>query len=325
MLGNNDIFISSRSVINLTLCLYYCGSKVGEPSATWGPNVVDHFILCYVFGGKGVLEVDGKAHPVKKGQGFLVSTKVLTSYRSDVKEPLELAWVGFYGYQAESYLNRANLNADHPVFTYDKDDFFMTCFQDMIDVSKRGANRYCKMVSILYLIMAKLIDISTVKNPYFSSADAVELYLRKALEYIDMNYANKMTIKDISSHVGLDRKYLYSIFKYNLDKSPQEYLINYRVGRATDLLKDQSLPISDVARSVGYNDPFHFSKIFKKITGISPTHFRNTEFAVADDLESYSNNEYIEELKQIIEQKNSLIAELRESLLEAQRLMEISE
>ena len=55
---------------------------------------------------------------------------------------------------------------------------------------------------------------------------------------------------------------------------PQEYLIFYRVKKAKQLLKDPDLPIQHIAYSVGYNDPFAFSKVFKKETGISPSQYR---------------------------------------------------
>jgi AraC-like DNA-binding protein len=57
--------------------------------------------------------------------------------------------------------------------------------------------------------------------------------------------------------------------------SPQNFLINYRVERAVDLMQNPELTIGDISRSVGYEDPFQFSKIFKKIKGVSPSEFRN--------------------------------------------------
>jgi AraC family transcriptional regulator of arabinose operon len=58
--------------------------------------------------------------------------------------------------------------------------------------------------------------------------------------------------------------------------SPQEYILNYRMNQASILLKNTSLPVSEIADKVGYDDALNFSKAFKKIYGINPTNFRST-------------------------------------------------
>lgn len=56
--------------------------------------------------------------------------------------------------------------------------------------------------------------------------------------------------------------------------SPQEFLVNYKIDKASELLKNTDLSIKAVASSVGYSDPLTFSKIFKKITGDNPKGYR---------------------------------------------------
>ncbi|MGF7047731.1 AraC-like DNA-binding protein [Paenibacillus sp. DS2015] len=57
--------------------------------------------------------------------------------------------------------------------------------------------------------------------------------------------------------------------------SIQEYLIHFRVNKACELMMNSELSIGDISRSVGYDDPLLFSKIFKKVKGASPKHFRD--------------------------------------------------
>lgn len=93
-----------------------------------------------------------------------------------------------------------------------------------------------------------------------------------------MNYSDKVTVSQIAHYIGLDRSYLSSIFKKYLDTSIQEYLIQYRINKACDLFYNKELNISDISRSVGYDDPLLFSKIFKKYKGISPKKYRSMHF-----------------------------------------------
>ena len=191
----------------------------------------------------------------------------------------------------------------------------------MIQISKRKHNRYCKMMAILYNIIGELIDITHDNDIGTRHIDTVELYLRKSLEYVDMNYSKKMSIQDMSDFVGLDRKYLHRIFKENLNKSPQEYLISYRINKACSLIKNTELSISNIAMSVGYNDLFHFSRIFKKVMNMSPSDYRlnpvepihregelGKDEMIDDSYESAQNQEeVIRELKGIINELKSVI------------------
>ncbi|MCH4888596.1 AraC family transcriptional regulator [Acidaminobacter sp. JC074] len=313
MLGNNHIIISTRSTINISLCIYYCGSEETKPGAVWGPKVLDHFVLYYVYEGSGTITVKDKTFDVKKGQGFLIPKNALTSYKSDENNPLKLVWVGFYGFLAELYLLRAGLSETTPIFDYHADDFFLDHFKEMIEVSKRGYNRYCRMMSILYSMMSKLLDIASEQQEG-EFKESVELYLRRALEFIEMNYQSKLTIENLSKHVGLDRKYLYSIFKKHVGESPQEYLINYRMTMARNLLENSTLSISNIAHSVGYSNPFHFSKIFKNLSGVSPSAYRDDFKLSHESDESYDGIENNEELKRIIKEKEDQIKQLNNKI-----------
>lgn len=94
-----------------------------------------------------------------------------------------------------------------------------------------------------------------------------------------MNTHLKENIKitSIASHVGIDRSYLANIFKSTLEISPQEYLLTLRMNRAADLLQNTSQKITVIANEVGYSDPLTFTKMFKRIKGMSPSEWRHTQ------------------------------------------------
>ena len=68
--------------------------------------------------------------------------------------------------------------------------------------------------------------------------------------------------------------YKVSDWQEEIGDSPINYLIKIRLAKAEELLKDNSLPIKVIAKRVGYNDAYHFSKLFKKYYGVSPSSFR---------------------------------------------------
>ena len=95
-----------------------------------------------------------------------------------------------------------------------------------------------------------------------------------ARQHISQKYSEPIRISEIAKHCGLDRSYLSKLFKNATDMTPQEYLLSFRMNKAKELLKDSSISVQNVAYSVGYNDPFSFSKFFKRETGLSPSEYR---------------------------------------------------
>ncbi len=89
-----------------------------------------------------------------------------------------------------------------------------------------------------------------------------------------MHYSRKITIDMLSNYVGLNRSYLNSIFKEALGKTLQQYLMEFRVRKACELLENSSLPVGSISHSVGYPDQLLFSKVFKRIQGVTPTEYR---------------------------------------------------
>ena len=102
-------------------------------------------------------------------------------------------------------------------------------------------------------------------------------YIQEAIDFINSNYMNSITVNDIAEHVNLSRSYLYKMFMKNLKVSPQKYLINLRMYKATLLLKGTRIPIGEVASKVGYSDSLLFSKTFSKYFSMSPLNYRNNQ------------------------------------------------
>ena len=108
-----------------------------------------------------------------------------------------------------------------------------------------------------------------------SSSRMSDYYIKEAINYIEQNFQNNITIEDIAKVCGINRSYFGKIFRRSTGRSPQEFLMNYRMIKAAELLKLTSLSIADISSAVGYENQLHFSRAFKKKYGISPRECRN--------------------------------------------------
>lgn len=94
-------------------------------------------------------------------------------------------------------------------------------------------------------------------------------------EYISSNYADSsLSVKDISEYVKLSTSYLCTYFKNGTGVTLNQYITEFRLERAKQLLSDPRYRINDVSAAVGYSDGNYFSKSFKKYTGLSPSEYR---------------------------------------------------
>lgn len=100
------------------------------------------------------------------------------------------------------------------------------------------------------------------------------VYIDKAVRYINENYSSDLRVEGIASVLGIDRMYLRNLFVEHVGMPTMEFIMNVRMTKAKELLADSSLSVSAVAASVGYRDVLAFSKAFKKHVGTAPTAFR---------------------------------------------------
>lgn len=261
--------------LNLTdLNMYQCGTEKCKPGHYYGPAVRDHFLIHYIMEGKGIFQVGNTTYKLGKGQGFLICPEIITFYQADMDSPWHYTWIGFNGLKAEEYLKQANLCYYNPIFTYTEDNYIETCFKEMITSKEMDKGREMRLLGLIYLFLSRLIEINGNILSYNATVNRKELYIKKIVEFIELNYSRKISISEIAAYIGLDRSYMGSIFKEFFNTSPQNYLINYKINKACDLMLNPELTIGDISRSVGYEDPLLFSKIFKKTKGLSPREYR---------------------------------------------------
>ena len=267
---NISIHISDRGYVNISLNIYSCGNM---DIAKTMKNNVDHYSLYYVHQGAATLQTHSFSGKIEKGYIFAIFPNEDFLIKSISEEELNITWIDFSGHQVENYLERGGISKRYPI-AYDKSDCELeNMFENIMKVARMLPNRYCKICANLYNVFAFLIDNKhKISEP---EAYSGEYYLLRALDFIDIYYNDKISIEKISEHLGITRKYLYNIFKKYTDISPKDYIVYYRMEKASKLLLEGNITVESVASLVGYLNQFHFAKEFKKIVGKTPTEYRN--------------------------------------------------
>ena len=140
-------------------------------------------------------------------------------------------------------------------------DLFNGLFTVQSDLKKYA---YC--YDILDFVTANAMPISQKTNP--------SIY--KAFTYLMTHYNTNITIKTLAKIANMSESNFYTAFKKQYACSPISYLNHYRLSLAANILLNDDKRINEIAYSVGINDPLYFSKLFKKIFGLSPRDYKQT-------------------------------------------------
>ncbi|NGT32135.1 AraC family transcriptional regulator [Clostridium perfringens] len=254
-----------------------CGIEQGIPGLGYNYEVLKNAVIHYVTKGYGTFKFNGKVYNLKQGDIFILLKGMQVEYVASIDDPWEYYWIGFSGSNANEYLNRTSIT-NSCVANCEENSKIPQIILNMCEISKTynpSSSDDILLLKELYSLLYALIE--EFPKPFEYKDKELHTYIQDALNFINSNYMHSITVQEIADYVNLSRSYLYKMFIKNLGISPQRYLINLRMYKATLLLKGTKLPIGEVANSVGYSDSLLFSKTFSKHFSMSPLNYRNNQ------------------------------------------------
>ena len=253
------------------LNLYQYGWERCRPMHQFGPAVRNHFLFHYILSGTGRLETSGQTFFLKPGQGFLLCPGQISTYYADRDDPWTYTWVEFDGMRARECMTLAGLSETQPVFSPRSGANLIQQFMaTLLDNHEKSPIR---QIGLGMILLDEIVQSSKTKIES-GNKRLRDFYIKEALSYIEKNYRNNISVEDIAKNSGLNRSYFGRIFRDTVGKSPQHFLLSYRMIKAAELLKLTDLPVSSVAEAVGYENALHFSRAFKIYYNSSPRAWR---------------------------------------------------
>jgi len=228
-----------------------------------GNFVRSNYLIHYVHRGKGIFRAAGKEYRLSEGSAFLICPRDVTYYMADETNPWEYSWIEFNGAAAERYISATPFSSS-PV----------------VENNTAAGKHFLRLVETppsnpYELLSAALAALSAfvVKRP--PAGKMSDEYVRAAVNYVHtFCHHPKITVEELGQYVGVDRSYLYRIFKQKVGISPKRYIMEYKLKTAAKLLEETNLSVGQVARSAGFEDKLYFSTAFKQFFGQTPTEYR---------------------------------------------------
>ena len=268
------------------LSLFQFGREKCSPAHSFGPAARNHYLFHYVISGTGRLMAEDSSgitreYHIKSMQGFMIFPDQVTTYIADKDMPWEYVWVEFDGLRAKAIVEASGFSPDNPVYKARSKDLREEMMKEMNYIAENGSSSPFHLIGHLYLFIDYLTR-STEGIKVHHVSKLREFYIHEALEFIEHNFQNNISVEDMADVCGLNRSYFGKIFKEALGVPPQEFLMKYRMVKATELLKLTKLSVGDISSAVGYDNQLHFSRAFKSIYGISPRKWRVEQTLNAD-------------------------------------------
>lgn len=263
----------------IDLGMFQCGREACTPCHSFGPVTRNHYLFHYVLSGTGTLMADDakgitQTYSVKSGQGFLIFPGQITPYYADQHSPWEYLWIEFDGLRVKEALSLTDFSLNHPIYHPHSKDLREQMVKEMAYIISHPKESSFHLLGPLYLFFDYFIQ-SAKSTRLTQSSKMSDYYIQEAIHYMEQNFQNYISIEEIAEVCGINRSYLGKIFRNSVGRSPQEFLMNYRMVKATELLKLTTRSIADIGNAVGYSNPLHFSRAFKNVYGVSPREWRN--------------------------------------------------
>ena len=230
------------------------------------------FILLYCTAGRGWYVFNGVRHSVEPDHWVILPPNQYHFYGADEADPWTLYWIHFTGKQAADWVRflYGERPWGEPVYlppNVGRLDLFLEVYQDLEQVYQlelliRG---HCGLAQFLANCQPKATRI-VQDDP-----------VARSIRYMRAHLQAGVTLEVLAEVSGWSISHYSALFKQQVQQTPLQFFTYLRVQHACQLLSYTSQRIQEVAFAVGFEDPFHFSRVFRRFMGMSPREFRTQE------------------------------------------------
>ncbi|MCM8785926.1 MAG: AraC family transcriptional regulator [Candidatus Omnitrophica bacterium] len=231
------------------------------------PHFHEENQLLFFLSGEGVEYIENQKYRITPGTFVLIPKKIVHFFKSYSKKPSEILSIRFD-------VSQKSENNEVKVF-FKKTNFYKGT-RENIEAVKR--------------LIPSIIDgkpdlglFFKIFNMFFESSEIKKSskkmgYIKKIEDYIEKNIGNRIKIEEIGKQLGLSVSYIRKIIKEAFGVSFIKYVNIKKIEYASKLLIETKIPISNMAGLCGFYDFNYFSRVFKKIKGVSPREFRKSHY-----------------------------------------------
>jgi AraC-like DNA-binding protein len=238
-------------------------------------RILKDYVIVYITRGSGILITNTKTWRLKTGSIFIIKPGTRHLYEPDIVTGWVERWVCFSGDFFDDLLSRFSrhniLPGESEVFDIGLHDDILAVFSSIFEeVAAEKPLYQIRACAGIVTLLSEIAAWNRRKNQPGYYQQIVE-----AAKYImEENINSKIDVPEIAAKIGLSAPQFHVIFKRYTSQTPYQYFIRAKISRAQAMLENPRATIRAVAYELGFEDQYNFSRLFKKVAGISPSKWR---------------------------------------------------
>ena len=224
--------------------------------------------LLYIESGTCTAFHRGKRYELSEGQYVLYEPGERQEYIFHVESPSVSYYIHFKGIYADKILTECGLRGG--VYTAVNPSEAGQLFPKLVHATLSGTHATeTRINGLMFSLLCAFTE--TNNNTMFHES------VRAAVLYLQRNQNRNVKIEELTSLCNLSRSRFMNLFQKNIGTSPHQYHLLLRIERVKKILTERDCSVTEAAAICGFDDPLYFSRIFKKVTGMTPKDFRKTK------------------------------------------------
>lgn len=250
------------------------------------PQALHHFrertepiaqhVLIYCTGGAGWYSVDGTRYAVGENEYFILPAGRPHAYGADETHPWTIYWVHFKGKLSTCFLPRTAGPLSVPPGHRSRISERHGLFDEMLATLEMGYSQENLLYacSLLYHYVATLRYLHTYRGVAPGSENDL---VTATIHLMRENIEKRLTLEEMAHHAGYSPSHFSKLFSDRTGHAPLTYFNQLKVQQACRLLDFTHLRVNQICFKLGFDDPYYFSRLFRKVMGISPQAYRGTK------------------------------------------------
>lgn len=230
-------------------------------------------IFIYCTSGRGWLEIGGREWTINPRDAFFIPAHLPHKYGADPDDPWANYWVHLQGRQTAAYADLITSGKKEPVIHLHRHEEMIACieqlFQYMSNVHTTPA-----LIAASGALSQLLSLIQLRMNTAEPKSRTSEENLERTIDFMHKNLGKRLTLAQLAKIASISPNHYGALFSKRYNHAPMEYFQRLKIQKACELLSTTNRQISEIGETLGFSDPYYFSRAFKKVMGIPPRDYR---------------------------------------------------
>lgn len=234
----------------------------------------DDNLLIFCIDGEGMLEAQDRTRRVKAGDLVLLPANTPHYYSASREDPWTIYWCHFAGSRAADYVSLIRGGSHELILPVSNRLKLIRDFQSLLSARETGY-RELPLIHAANLLK-QLLSFIALQNRHAQHSAGSGFNLQHIDDTLRTNLDKSLSLEELAATCNLSKYHFSAKYKEATGYSPIKHFLHMKIEAACQMLDTTDLRISTVSAALGYEDPLYFSRLFRKITGMSPKSYRTS-------------------------------------------------